>query len=178
MTSLDSPNPIDNLSGTGDTVTVPGLGRCSSLSLGISKWTESKKRLFEAKTVNPSNYSDLEYCFNEAYREMKNNLSKISYAIAMAKQNIEDIKADIILDEIPKIMEEKGLRKSSNNADLRNAVFARSEKYREANEHLANLQALEMFFEGHIKLMENTCRYMRKRMDYIIRSGAPSIGVT
>jgi hypothetical protein len=33
------------------------------------------------------------------------------------------------------------------------------------------LQALENLLEGKVKVVENVCRYMRKSMDMIIRSG-------
>jgi hypothetical protein len=86
-----------------------------------------------------------------------------------AKQNVEEIKSDIILDEIPALL--KDMPKTANNADFRRAVMTRNTSYNEATEHLEKLEAMLEHFESHMKIMENTSRFLKKQMDYYIRSG-------
>lgn len=130
-------------------------------------WTNAMSRVPEIRALVPSNYINLECDIQEAWRESKRNAILVGDALKKAKQNIEEIKSDIILDEIPALLKE--MPKSANNADFRKAVFARSEDLKKAEEHLQKLEALLEHYEGHMKIMENTSRYLKKQMDYITR---------
>ena len=158
------------------TMIVPAFRHCKELTLDMVGWEAAMKRLPEAQNIVPSNYSSLEFSFQEAWREAKRNAIQVGNAIRKAQQNIEEIKADIILDEIPKLLEDKP--KSANNADFRRAVMARNEPYQQATEHLDKLEAMLMHFESHMKMMENTSRFLKKQMDYIIRTGSSVTGVS
>lgn len=91
-------------------------------------------------------------------------------AIKKALQNIEEIKADIILTEIPRLLDE--MPKNANNTDFRKAVITKNEDHKQANEHLEKLQSILAHLESNMKVMENTSRFLKKQMDYIIRSGS------
>lgn len=153
----------------GTVITVPAFRHCKELSLSMVGWEAAMKRMNEAQNIVPANYSSLEFTFQEAWRESKRNAITVGDAIKKAKQNIEEIKSDIILVEIPKKLEE--LPKSANNADFRKAVMAQNESYKAATEHLEKLEAMLEHFESHMKIMENTSRFLKKQMDYIIRTG-------
>ena len=129
-------------------------------------------RLHEVQNLVPANYSSLEFTMQEAWREAKANAISIGDAVKRANQTIEEIKADIVLDEIPKLLEEKKLAKSANNADFRRAVMAKNQDYQLALIHLEKLESMLMHFESHMKTMENTSRFLKKQMDYIIRNGS------
>jgi hypothetical protein len=135
-------------------------------------WETAMTRLHEVQNLVPANYSSLEFTMQEAWRESKANAILVGDAINKAKKNIEEIKADIILDEIPRLLEEKKLSKTANNADFRKAVMARNEDYAEAVIHLEKMEAMLLHFESHMKTMENTSRFIKKQMDYIIRNGS------
>jgi hypothetical protein len=128
-------------------------------------------RMNEAQRLVPGNYTSLEFTFQEAWREAKRNAIQIGDAVKKAKQNVEEIKADIILTDIPELLAEKGLPKTANNSDFRRAVMAKNEDYKKANEHLEKLEAMLEHFESNMKVMENTARFLKKQMDYFIRSG-------
>jgi len=51
------------------------------------------------------------------------------------------------------------------------AFFMRDSSYTAALDRIAQLKAFECFVDGRIKVMENVCRYMRKQMDLVLRSG-------
>lgn len=148
---------------------IPAFGKSPELSLDLSKTREAERRLIEAKTVNPLTYSDLEHCFNESYRELKRHVAAIGYQIAMTNKAIEEAKATVLLDKYPEFMKDRP--KSADNADMRKAFLARDEEYSMALDRLNMLNAMESFVDGRIKVMENVCRYMRKNMDLVIRSG-------
>lgn len=148
---------------------VPAFGRAPALKLELKNIREAEARLIEAKTVNPITYVDLEHTFNESYRDLKKHLASIGYAITQAQKALEDAKADVILGSYAEYL--NGKPKSADNSDMRNAFLTRDPAYTAALERIAQLKALEANFDGKIKVMENVCRYMRKQVDIILRSG-------
>jgi hypothetical protein len=172
---MDQINKID-LEQAGETMVVPAFKNCQELKLNVSGYKKAITSMPLVKNLVPTNYSNLEYTFQEAWREARVNAIKVGDAIKKAKQNIEEIKADIILTEIPKLLE--GHPKTKDNTDFRKAVISKNENYKQASEYLEKLEALEAHFDSHMKIMENTSRFMKKQMDYYIRSGVISNGIT
>lgn len=153
----------------GTTLVVPGFRLCKELTIHMVSWQQATARLPEAQNLVPANYSSLEFSFQEAWREAKKNAIATGEEIRKAKQNVDEIKSDIILDEIPKKLEE--LPKSANNADFRKAVMSKNTEYKQAIEHLSKLETMLEHFESHMKTMENTSRFLKKQMDYFVRRG-------
>ena len=154
----------------GTKMVVPAFRHCKELSLDMLGWSSALKRLHEVQNLVPANYSSLEFTMQDAWREAKRNAIQVGDAVKRALQNIEEIKADIILDEIPELLKDRP--KSANNADFRKAVLAKNEDYKNALIHLEKLESMLLHFESNMKTMENTSRFMKKQMDYIIRNGS------
>lgn len=148
---------------------LPAFGKAPALRMDMKNVRIAEQRLIEAKTVNPFTYADLEHTFNESYRDLKKHVAAIGYALAMSQKSLEDAKADVILGSYAELMQNKP--KSHDTIDLRNAYLTRDPAYSAALERIAQLKALEANMDGKIKVMENVCRYMRKQMDLILRSG-------
>jgi hypothetical protein len=165
-----SSNPTPSI-GDSAVLVIPAFGKSPALTLDMNKTREAEQRLIEAKTVNPITYSDLEHCFNESYRELKRHHSTLGYQLAMADKALEQAKAEVLLDRYPAFLEAKEMKKSQDNADLRKAFLMRDPEYLAALDRINMLKAIESFVDGRIKVMENVCRYMRKQMDLVIRSG-------
>jgi len=157
---------------------LPAFGKSPALVLHMSKIREAETRYIEAKTVNPSTYSDLEHTFNESYRDLKQHLSSIGYQLGLADKALRLAKANVLLGSYAEFM--AGKPKSHDNADLRDAYLIKDPDYLAAMDRLAQLKALESNFEGKIKVVENVCRYMRQKMYLISKSGVPyeHVGVT
>ena len=154
----------------GTMIVVPAFKHCKELRLDTSSWESAKSRMKEVQHLVPGNYSSLEYAFQEAWRKARRNAIITEDAVKKAMQNVEEIKADIVLTEIPKMLEQ--MPKSANNTDFRKAIITKNTDYKEAMEHLEKLQAILAHLESNMKVMENTSRFMKKQMDYIIRSGS------
>lgn len=148
---------------------LPAYGKSPALKMDMKNVRYAEQRIIEAKTVNPFTYADLEHTFNESYRDLKKHVASIGYALAMAQKSLEDAKADVILGSYADAMKDKP--KSHDTLDMRNAYLTRDAAYSAALERIAQLKALEANLDGKIKVMENVCRYMRKQMDLILRSG-------
>lgn len=154
---------------TSSLMVLPAFGKAPALKMEMANIRTAERRLIEAKTVNPFTYADLEHTFNEAYRDLKKHIAAIGYSLTMAQKSLEDAKADVILGSYAEAMKDKP--KSHDTLDMRNAYLTRDEAYSAALERIAQLKALESNMDGKIKVMENVCRYMRKQMDLILRSG-------
>lgn len=164
---LPAPAPGDNAA-----MVIPGFQGSPSLTLPISATRESEQRFIEVKMVNPITYTDLEHTFNESYRELKKHLATIGYQLAMADKAKRNAQSRIMLDLYPDFIKDKP--KTYDNSHVRDAFLMRDKEYSEAIDRIAMLTALEAFMDGRIKTIENVCRYMRKRMDLVMRSGLSS----
>jgi hypothetical protein len=158
--------------GENDVITLPAFGKGTSLKIEMSSIRTAERRIIEAKNVSPVTYSELEHVFNESYRDLKRHLSAIGYQLALAEKALAEAKADVILGSYAEFM--VGKPKYQDNADLRQAYLTKDPAYSAAQDRIAQLKALESNFDGKLKVMENVCRYMRKKMDIIIRSGIPT----
>jgi hypothetical protein len=148
---------------------LPSFGKAPALKMDMTSIRTAERRIIEAKTVNPSTYAELEHTYGEAYRDLKRHLSSIGYQIAMAEKSLQEAKAEVILGSYAEFM--KGKPKYQDNADLRAAFLIKDPAYSAALDRLAQLKALESNFDGKVRVMENVCRYMRQKIQLIIRSG-------
>ena len=144
-------------------------GKPKDIILPIAATRESEARFHEVQQVNPITYVNLEHTFNESYRELKRHLATIGYQLVMADKAMRQAKSAFLLDKYPDLIKDRP--KSEHNADMRDAHLMRDQNYVDALDRVAMLTAMEAFIDGRIKTVENVCRYMRKRMDLVIRSG-------
>lgn len=160
---------------------IPAFGSMPEVGINLSNTKEAENRLIEARTVNPVTYIDLEHCFNESYRELKKHMSTLGLHLTKAEKELGLIKAELLLDKYPDFLAEKTAAskakgvKFQDSADIRDCFLIQDEEYQKALDHLAKLKAIESYCEGRIKVMENVCRYMRKQMDLVIRSGLSGV---
>lgn len=138
-------------------------------TLNLTATKEAESRLFEAKTVNPSTYSDLSYCLNEAYRELKRTMADIDFRTMKIEKKIDEEKARILIDDYPAFLESR--KASKDNAELRSAFMAKDPILSDLLDKLHTLQAMSKLIDGKIKTMERTCSYMDKQMQIILKSG-------
>lgn len=150
---------------------LPAFGKLPQLSMDMANIREAERRLIEAKTVNPVTYVDLEHTFNEAYRDLKKHLAAVGFQIAFTDKMMKEAKASVILDKYPEYLEKNNIKSTQNNSDLRESFLMRDDSYLAALDRFNQLKAIEANLEGKVKVMENVCRYMRKQMDLLIRSG-------
>lgn len=155
---------------------VPAFGKSPELRLEMTKIREAEQRLIEAKTVNPSTYSDLEHTFNESYRDLKRHLSNIGYQLLLADKALRQAKSEVVLGSYTDFM--AGKPKSHDSSDLRDAFLIKDPDYLAALDRVAQIKALESNFEGKLKVIENVCKYMRQKMYLISKNGTPFETIT
>jgi hypothetical protein len=149
---------------------IPQCGALGELEISLDKTLEAENRLIDAKSVNPATYADLEYIFNESYRELKRAYAAVTYRLAKAEEAVDNARATALLDKYPEFVKDKP--RNYDNADIRKSFIQRDEDYLKATDHRDQIRAIELLIEGRIKVMERTTSYMKKQMELIIRSGA------
>lgn len=154
---------------SGFALTLPSLGSGEPVVLDLGKTRVSEERFHEAQSVSPVTYINLEHTFNESFRELKRHSATVGYQLTLADKALEQAKGEFLIDEYPEMIKDKP--KSFDNADIRKAYLMRDPAYLAALDRKNQLVAIAEFLEGKIKAVENVCRYMRKEMDLIIRSG-------
>jgi hypothetical protein len=148
---------------------LPEFRGLPAIKLDITSVQEAERRALEAKNVNPANYSDLEMCFSNAFRDLKRHLSTVTYQISKTENELEKAKASALFDRYPEFM--KNRPKSADTADTRKAFLALDSEVCAYKDRLDSLKALEFFLEGRVKLIERLSSHMKKSIDLIIRSG-------
>lgn len=147
---------------------IPQFGNLPEITLDLTKIKQGEDRLYEAQNVNAISYSELEYVFNEGYREAKKYLSQVGYQLTRAEKALREAKSVALLDEYPAFLIEK---KMKDSAQIRDAYLETYKPYTEAQDRIDMLKAIEALLDGKVKVFENTCRYMKKSIDLVLRSG-------
>lgn len=148
---------------------LPQFGSLPEMSIDLSKTRHAETRLPEAQSVNAATYANLEYIFNEAYRELRTAYATVCYRHSKAEEEIENVKAEIILGPYQEYVKDKP--KNFDNADMRKSFVQREPNYQKAVDVRDQLKAIETLLDTRIKTMERTCAYMKKQLELLIRSG-------
>ena len=168
---------MENQNGANNKMVIPAFKQIPKIELDMNASKEAEARFIEAKDVNPITYAELEHVFGASFQELKRHHSTVTYQLEMANKALAQAKSDVLLDKYPDFLaqktaeaKEKGV-KFQDSADHREAYLIRDQAYLEAYDRVAMLKAVESFIDGRIKVIENISRYMKKRMDLVIRSG-------
>lgn len=135
----------------------------------MTRTSIAEKRIIEAKTVNPVTYAELEYVFNESYRELKANSAAIGFEIGNAEKAISNRKAELLLDLYPEFLKDKPAK--FDNAEIRNSFVNKDAEYQRLLDVLNDLKLLQALTDGKIKVMERVTAYMKKQIDILLKSG-------
>ena len=147
-----------------------GLGQTNTpLSLSSAATEEAEKRIHESKMVSPSTYSELEYIFGQAYGELRQNLTKITYEKLSKEKLLDEIKGESLIDKYPLFLESHP--KLKDTADIKKAFLSKIPEISDLLNTINTLTAMEMIVDGKIKLIEKTISAMKQKMKLIERSG-------
>ena len=149
-------------------LTIPEFGSRPALKLDITPIKNAEMRIIEARVVNGATYCELEYTFNEGYREARKHLSTIGYEITQAEKALRKAKSEALLDKYNQFLKDKGFKDSSC---IRDAFLEQQEDYVKAQDRIDMLKALESLMDGKIKVFENVCRYLKKEIEIQTRTG-------
>jgi hydrogenase maturation factor HypE len=86
-------------------------------------------------------------------------VAHLRYEQARATDEMNKVKARILIDKAPGILKEKGL---TNSVDMRNAIIDTDPEYEEAKDRADRIEATVEYLKGKLKFMENAYTAVKK----------------
>lgn len=129
------------------------------------------ERINDIQHVNPHKAPELLTIFNQAYLGLGEYITNLEYQLNRAKNELDKIRARLLMDEIPQILEAKKL---SNSKDIRDALIVANSEYQigkdlvdQLDAVVANLQvkqdSVEMAYNSVKKILGTDSYDMSKR---------------
>lgn len=124
------------------------------LVLDLTKIYKIQNRICEVAFVTAGKAPELLARFNEAFLDCHEQVVALEYELVQAKRVQNRIRAIIIIDKAPGILESKGLTSGKSRAgseDLRNAVLDQDDDYLKACETVAQIECIIELFRGKMR---------------------------
>jgi hypothetical protein len=132
------------------------------MTLEMKKVLLAESRADEVAIVTPQRAPELMMVFNRGYLDATNLFAKVKLEQARADDEVNKIRAEILIDKVPALLKAKGL---SSSADMRQALVEADPDYQEARDRLARLDAMVEYLKGKMKFLENAYSSVKKIMD-------------
>jgi hypothetical protein len=121
----------------------------------------SEARQSEVATVTPVKAGELLAEYNRSWAQLHELTTRLEVEKNRAKRAVDQRKAVLLLDDIPRILKEKGV---ASAADTRQAVIDRDEAYVRLSERLEAIEAVIALLKGKAKSFENAYTSVKKIM--------------
>lgn len=112
---------------------------------------EAESRIQEIAIVNAHKAPELLATFNIAYLKVKEHIVQLELMLCDAKQKLATRKSILTLDEVPRILKEKGLFVEKNpggNEDQRQAIFNVDPEYIKNQDRVDIIKAMISLLDG------------------------------
>ena len=133
------------------------------IDLSISYQTEA--RVPEVAFVTQAKAPELLAAFNSGYLELHKQVTMLEYELVQARTAADKVRAIVLLDRAPGILEARGLingKNRSGSEDLRNAVLAQDEEYQKAVETAEQIECVVELLKGKLKGFEMAYSSVKK----------------
>ena len=141
---------------TNTSLVCPVVGRSPEV-IDLTVVYEIENRIQEVAFVTAAKAPELLARFNEAYLYVHKHISLLEYELVRAECAADKLRAVILLDKVPQILEAKGLtsgRSKAGSEDLRNAVLAQDAEYQEALDQAQQIRCIIELLKGKMKGFE------------------------
>lgn len=139
------------ISSTSTIICPPGKKNSQPLIIDMTLVYEVEQRIREVAFVTPAKAPELMARFNEAYLVLSAELPKVEYQRLLAQREADRRKSVVLLDEVSKVIEEKGL---SNSADVRKAVLDLDSEYQTMLDVAQQIACIYETLDGKKKAIE------------------------
>ncbi len=133
--------------------------------LPMSAIYRAEARIEEIAIINTAKAPELIVCFTRAYATLTDHLAVISTQVVKAQNTVAKRSAIVLLDEVPRILREKGVlsaRSPGGSEDQRTAVLEMDPEYQVARDRLQELEAYYALVEGKQDNIERAYLAVRK----------------
>lgn len=137
------------------------------LIIELKKVAVREARLAEVQFVKPGTAPELLAEYNEGFLEINDYLGVLRSELINSESELGRIRSKIILDEIPKILKERGLsspRSPLGSEDLRNAILDGNDEYVEVRDRCHQIECVIELLKGKQKAFENAFTSIKKIM--------------
>jgi hypothetical protein len=146
---------------------VPRTDPANPLVLDTTQIVYAQERLPEVAFSNTSRAPELMAVFNMAYLNTTRCLAQLEYELIQAKTRANSIKAVLLLDRLPGMLQAKGLstaRSPLGSEDIRQAFLDSDPEYLAALELTHNTQCYIAALEGQKRAFENAYNAVKKML--------------
>lgn len=144
---------------------VPRGTKSGALALDTTRIIIAENRLEEVRRVTIATAPDLLACYNEAYLDLQKFLGALRLEHDKAVREANKRRSIVLLDEAPRILQEKGLATSKNpggSADLRQAILDGDEEYCLLMDKADYIAAVHTMLAGRCKAIEMAFQAVKK----------------
>jgi len=127
----------------------------------MTEITSAEGRFDEIATVNTHKAPELMSCFVRGYAWCVEHATNLTAEAVKAETAANFRKAEIILEEVPRILLEKGISGKSN-ADYRDAIIAMDKQHIILKEQFHHIEMYRDMFKGKMKTIELAYMAVRK----------------
>jgi hypothetical protein len=141
---------------------IPGL---APLEIDLKTILQAEGRIPEVGFITPQKAPELLALFNVAYLDLTKHLVAVDFEYTQRERAAEQVRAEILLDRLPSILEKKGLasaRSPLGSEDIRQAVLATQPDYQKALDEAQQLNALVELLKGKLKSIEMAYTSVKK----------------
>lgn len=150
---------MNNLLITEDAIEVPLASQGKTIRIDMVAITKAEARMQDIQCVTPEKAPELLGAFTEAWSSLNKIVGALSYQEAIAKDNVKKERNRVLLDDVARVLEEKGLKDSR---DLRDAIIDGDPKVQEAEGVLRQLECLCELMRGKRSSMMMAFTAVRK----------------
>lgn len=127
------------------------------VALNMTNIYRAEERIQEIAFVTQHKAPELLAMFNMVFLELTRHITRVKYEKVEAEKAAERVRAVILLDKVPGILEAKGLtsaRSPAGSEDLRNAILSVDPEYSAAVDKCDQVNAVLGLLEGKLKGIE------------------------
>lgn len=148
-------------------ISIPRVDSSNPLVLDTTQIAYAQERLPEVAYSNQARAPELMALFNMAYLNTTRCLAKLEYELMQAKSRANNVRAILLLDRLPAMLQAKGLaspRSPMGSEDIRQAFLDSDPEYATALELVYNTQCYIAAFEGQKRAFENAYNAVKKML--------------
>lgn len=150
-------------------VTLPIVPKdgCTELALNMARIYQAEHRVDEIAITNEHKAPELMAFFNRAYIDATDFANRLETEILRAQKVAEVRKAKVILDEVPRILKEKGLvaegsARVGGTLVQQESILAQDDEYQAAVDRVNELSAFKDLMDRKMKVIEMAYLGVRK----------------
>lgn len=120
------------------------------MEINLEEIAKAEARIQEIQTVTPTKAGELLAAFTVAWRDLDKLIVLLTYQHVVATTKLKEVRARILVDDVPGVLKEKGLPSSK---DVRDAIVDRNQEVQEAAETVHQIHCILELIKGKKEAM-------------------------